>query len=188
MQFRTGRQVPKCFQDEDSDGSKRCKTGRPQSFSEPAAFLKVADNLRHSDEEQTTINDLIIRMKDYLGDDEEPYSFRHMKEQLQTHFDSDILISEVKGKQNVVTFRRTASAILHDFFEGSKRDGNYKERLIMAAAELLKSDIKSVVQTNSTYPTSLEMSSVMKTLLYVPQSLQLFLRTLFVGREKELLP
>lgn len=83
----------------------------------------------------------------------------------------------------MVTFQRTASAILHDFFEGSKRDGNDKERIIMAAAE---SDIRSVVQANSTYPTSLEMSSVMKTLLYVPQSLQLFLRTLFVGKEKEL--
>lgn len=56
----------------------------------------------------------------------------------------------------------------------------------MAAAELLKSDMRSVVQANSTYLTSLEMSSMMKTLLYVPQSPQLFLRTLFVGKEKEL--
>lgn len=56
----------------------------------------------------------------------------------------------------------------------------------MAAAQLLKFNIRSVVQENSTYPTSLEMSSVMETLIYVPHSLQLFLHPLFVGKEKKL--
>ena len=68
----------------------------------------------------------------------------------------------------MVALRRMALAILHDLFEKSKKDSNDKERLIMAAAELLKSDIRSVMQANSTYPTSLEMSSVMKRLLYIP--------------------
>ena len=148
----------------------------------------MSDEVRHSNEEQMTVNDLITKMMHYLGDIEEPYSFPFMKEQLQSHLGNDILISEVNGKKNVVTFRRTASLILHDFFEASRRDinGNEKERLIMAAAEILKSDIKSV-QSNSSYPTSasVEMLSVM-TLEYVPQSLQLLLHTLFVGKEKEL--
>ena len=56
----------------------------------------------------------------------------------------------------------------------------------MAAAEILKSDIKFVLQLNSPYPTSVEMSSAMKTLEHVPQSLQLLLHMLFAGKEKEL--
>ena len=47
-----------------------------------------------------------------------------------------------------------------------------------------KSDIKSVVQSNSSYPTSVEKPPVMKTLEYAPQSLQLLLRTLFVEKKK----
>lgn len=39
--FRTGRQAPKCFQDEDNDDSKRCKTGRPQSLSRADDFLET---------------------------------------------------------------------------------------------------------------------------------------------------
>lgn len=58
--------------------------------------------------------------------------------------------------------------------------------LIMAAAELLKSDIRAVVKAKGTYPTSLGMSSVMKTLLYVLESLKLLLHTLFIGKENDL--
>lgn len=122
-----------------------------------------------------------MKMKDYHGDEEEPYSFSHMKEQLQSYFGSEFLISTVNGKKNVVTFRRMASSILHDFFKESSRDENYKDRLIMAAAELIKSDIKSVNQVHDAYPTNLEMSSVEEIMPYVSLSLQLFLRTLFAG-------
>lgn len=65
-------------------------------------------------------------------------------------------------------------------------DKQTDQNFIMAAAELLKTDIRSVVEEKGTYPTSLEMSLVMKTLLYVPESLKLFLHTLFIGKEKDL--
>ena len=55
----------------------------------------------------------------------------------------------------------------------------------MAAAELLQSDIMRVMQDVNTYPTSLKISSVLETLSNVSESLQLFLRTLFVGKEKK---
>ncbi len=79
-------------------------------------FLRMADSLCYSNEEQTTTDDLIMRMNEYPEDEEEAYVAARKKESLLGHFGSDVLISQVKGKQNVVTFRRTASAILHDFF------------------------------------------------------------------------
>lgn len=86
----------------------------------------------------------------------------------------------------MVTFQKTVTSILHEFHEGSKKDDKDKDRLIMAAAELLKTDIRSVEQENNFYPNSIEMSSLQKTLEYVPQSLQLFLHTLFTGKDKDL--
>ena len=103
INFRTGKQVPECFHDEDNNGPKRCKIGKVGRPKSDAVADKQADR-----------------------------------------------------------------------------------NLIMAAAELLKSDIRSVVDEKGTYPTSLEMSSVMKTLLYLPESLKLFLRTLFIGKNKDL--
>ena len=74
------------------------KLGGP-SPSRADAFLKVSNEVHHSDEEKMTVNDLITKMKHYLGDGEEPYSFPFMKEQLQSHFGNDNLISGVNGKK-----------------------------------------------------------------------------------------
>lgn len=67
-------------------------------------------------------------------------------------------------------------------------DKQADRNFIMAAAELLKTDIRSVVEEKGTYPTSLEMSLVMKTLLYVPESLKLFLHTLSIDYTKRSTP
>ena len=92
VNFRTGKQIPKCFQDQDSDGSNTRKTGRPQSLSCADAFLKASDEEHRSDNERMTVNDLITKMKHYLGYGEEAYSFSFMKEPLQCHFGNGILI------------------------------------------------------------------------------------------------
>ncbi len=53
-----------------------------------------------------------------------------------------------------------------------------KKRLIEAAAKLIKSDIKSIIQCKAYYPTSEEMS-IEKTLNFIPESLHMFLQVLF---------
>ena len=55
-------------------------------------------------------------MKEYLGDKEEPFSFPHMKARLKDQYGEDLLFAEINGEPNVVTFRGTASNILHCFF------------------------------------------------------------------------
>lgn len=118
--FRSGRSIPKYFIKEmgtdHSSKHKKVRAGRPKEVSRVEAFEKVIDDLRQNDDEQTTIGDLVNNMKQYL-DEEEPYSFRHMKEQLLQRFGDEIVISEVSGRQNVVTFRANATKILHDFFK-----------------------------------------------------------------------
>ena len=52
-------------------------------------------------------------MKEYAGD---AYSHVKMKEELQKYFDEELVITELNGNSNVVTFTRTASSILHSFY------------------------------------------------------------------------
>ena len=111
-------------------------------------------------EEQTTVNDLILRMAENLGQDNEPYSFKYMKQMLHEHFGENI-IADINGIANVVTFRRKAASILTKFFQQSRLLDCELEKLrvVETAASLIKSDIKSVLQSKDVYPSSHQMSN-----------------------------
>jgi len=59
-----------------------------------------------------------------------------------------------------------------------------KMRYIVAAASPIKDDIKSVVQDKDSYPTGLSMQTVEACVAFIPQSLELFLKALFVSTGK----
>ena len=126
--------------------------------------------MESNDDEQTTIHDLISKVQDFLADTNyDAYGFTYMKEKLVNHFGNRIIITEISGMRNVVTFRDTAYIILQDFCNQPK-DGNLaneKMRIIETAAKLIKSEVKSIVQLNDNYPTSAEMSSTDSTLVFV---------------------
>jgi hypothetical protein len=190
--FRNGKQIPQCFSnlENDNDSSaKKPKLGRPKDSEKAAAFLSVVDNLEANDEEQTTVNDLISKMAQKLGPDCEAYSFKHMKQMLQEHFGDNIIITEINGIDNVVTFRHKAASILTNFFQQSRQlDCELeKQRVVEAAASLIKSDIKSMNQLKKEfYPSALQLSSTENILSYLPNSLRHFLDALFVGEDKDL--
>jgi len=186
--FRNGKQIPQCFQNDNSSGSnpKKPKLGRPTDSEKRAAFLSVVEHLEANDEEQTTVNDLILRMAQNLGQDNEPYSFKYMKEMLHEHFGENIVITDISGIANVVTFRRKAASILTKFFQQSRLLDCELEKLrvVETAASLIKSDIKSVLQSKDVYPSSHQMSNTTDNLSYLPNTLQHFLDVLLVGKEK----
>ena len=79
----------------------------------------------------------------------------------------------LSGKTNVVTFRSTAFAILHDFYCQTKQydSGAEKMRIIETAAKLIKSDIQSVIETKDSYATFHELSSVDEAIHIIPSSI-----------------
>lgn len=80
------------------------------------AFVKVAKFLEDNDDEQITVGDLVEKMEEYLNNtDSEAYGRSHMKTKLLEHFGDKIIITDIDGKPNVVTFRATAMAILQEF-------------------------------------------------------------------------
>jgi len=118
------------------------------------AFLEVASFLAENDDEQITIQDLICRMEDKLVDsNQDAYSYKYMQQKLHEHFGEQIVLTEINGKPNVVTFRTKASALLQDFYSHQKADPETdKMRLIKTASKLILEDIKAVETSNVVYP------------------------------------
>ena len=98
-----------------------------------------------------------------------------------------LFFSASSGRETIVTFRCSADYIIRRFFSEAKdADGSNKTRLIIeAAAKLIKSEIASAEYPDkSTYP-SVESLNLQETTSYLPQSLKLFCRKIFVGVNTE---
>jgi hypothetical protein len=100
-----------------------------------------------------------------------------------------VIIADVNGKPNVVTLQKTASSILHDFYQHQseiKNTESEKDRTIKAAAKLIKADIWLVDDTKTHYVLSSTLRSSESNFEYVPESLCLFLQTLFTTGDASL--
>lgn len=187
VNFRTGKQIPQQYRTNDSD--KRSKIGRPEEQARHEAFLRVARYVEENDDEQISILDLTDKMGEYLQcTDCAPYSFPHMKYKLKEHFGQNIVITELNGKSNVVTFRSTVESVLHSFYEQKKTEDSRKEasRMVLAAAKLIRNEIKCVDVCNEYYPSKKEMESTEEALKFLPPLLVSFLSILMTGNDNDL--
>ena len=184
VNFRTGKQVPKMFLT-DEPVHKKKRVGRPQDDEKTDAFLRVAKFLQENDDEQITVSDLIALMNDYMADSEgTAYSHTHMKAKLMEHFGDKILITEINGKANVVTFRNTAETILQEFHVHQKdHPEQEKKHIIKAAAKLIKNDIKLVETSTEHYPPVDEIETEDRCLNFLPDTLKLLLEGILTGKD-----
>ncbi|CAC5372581.1 unnamed protein product [Mytilus coruscus] len=178
---RTLKQTSLAF----SPPAKKAKTqaGRKSSLSE--SFLFAAKYLQQNEDEQITVTDLVKKMSEHCGIND-AYGVQHMKNKLQEHFGDKIIISEINGKQNVVTFRNTVRSILHEFYEQTNTNRSIdeeKKSIIQAAAKILKSEIlSSETSTKALYPSPDELSA-QNNMKCVSESLQTLLQTIFCGKD-----
>uniref|UniRef100_UPI00358F3F63 uncharacterized protein n=1 Tax=Myxine glutinosa TaxID=7769 RepID=UPI00358F3F63 len=177
VNFRTRKDVPRAHQVQYKTSKQFY--GRPVNSDQSSAFLKVIEYLAKNDDEQITVNDLVEQMSHFSGND--AYSAVYMKKKLLEHFGNSIIVTEINGKPNVVTFRNTASSILQGFYQRPQKQDTNSEKmsLIETAAKLIKSDIKSMTTSKCAYPSPCDLSSVNDNISYVPETLQLLLKTLF---------
>ncbi|CAH3160575.1 unnamed protein product [Porites lobata] len=183
MLFRTKKQIPMQFASEQRDVKKR-KIGHPQDEEKNDAFLKVARFLQENDDEQITVVDLVEKMEEYLADSASTaYGRTHMKARLQEHFGDQIIITEINGKPNVVTFRSTVANILHDFHAQPKNVHLETEKLniIRTASRLIKSDIKLIKTSNDIYP--LIETEADTNANFLPQTLKLLVEGILASKD-----
>ena len=88
-----GKQTPLQFLDEETQPLKQQKKGKPNDSIEAYAFIKVVDYLQSHDDKQTTIHELIEKMRTILPADIEPYGLTYMASFIQDHFGESILIT-----------------------------------------------------------------------------------------------
>ena len=120
VHFWTGKNIPRVFSANEPPSKKSC--GHPQEEIRTMAFRAIVDYIEeHDEEEQITIMDLVSKMDEYLADTGlQAYSALYMKKRLLEHFENDIFITEINGKQNVVTLTTTTASIVHDFYSYGK--------------------------------------------------------------------
>ncbi|KAL8591937.1 hypothetical protein ACOMHN_039990 [Nucella lapillus] len=103
VNFRTTRGIPQAYQP--SSETAKATKGRPADERRTEALKKVVEYFKEFDDEQITLTDLCTKMKDYLDSDTQAYTEKHMRQKLESHFGDEIMITCIKGKRNVVTFR-----------------------------------------------------------------------------------
>ena len=184
VNFPTGKQIPKMFVT-DEPPQKKKRVGRPQDEEKTDAFVKVAKFLQENDDEQITVDDIIALMTDYMADSESTaYGHTHMKAKLLQHFGDQILITEINGKANVVTFRSTAETILQEFHAHQKDyPEQEKKYIIQAAAKLIKNDTQLVETSTEHYPPVDEIETEERCLDILPDTLKLLLQGILTGKD-----
>ena len=123
------------------------------------AFLEVITHFENNPDEQVTVYDLINKMADLC---DEPYGFTYIKKKILDHFGGTVIITELDGKHNVVTFKDKADAILHSFYQRNNKQDTESEKsaVIKTAANLIMSDIKSISCTKEEYPNPEKLKSI----------------------------
>ena len=110
------------------------------------------------------------------------YGNQYLKFRLLEYYGDSIVVAEVAGFHDIVTFRRNTSQILHDYFNKPNMDDeeDHKTAIIEAAAKFIKSNIKGIVASlNNEYPKVTDMKSE-SAIRYLPPSLHCLLQNLFV--------
>lgn len=164
VNFRTGKQIPhKYVANSTPNKTKRLRKGGPEDAAKNTGLLKVAHFVEENDE-KITVNDLTKKMEEFLQNSEEQaYSGVYMKKKkLRDHFDDRIVMTTTKKQANIVTLQGRASSIINEFYSQPKKEDCEAERtkIIKAAANLIKSDLKKIDATSENYPSSVEMSSI----------------------------
>ena len=186
--FRTGKGIPQLY-DDGPKSKQSAKRGRPSDINRESAFLFVANYLKENDDEQTTVNELLLLMQEHLKHSlSDAFTSKWLKNRLTEHFKNEIVFTEINGKQNVVTFRSKAKNILHDFYKSSKSSdvGVEKTRIIETAAILLKNEIRECDSTAPSYPSTEDMESRTRCKEFLLPSLRLLLEKMFVAKSTDL--
>ena len=181
INFRTNKGIPQMFSPSKTEKDQSSK-GRPSKVYQD--FLEVTKYLEENDDEQMTISQLVEKMRTLCGD--EAYSPFYMKCKLKEHYGSSIVVTEINGKQNVVTFQQNATTILHNFYKESttqKSEEEKKKSILKAAAAFIKNDIRSMPVNKNCYPSTDEILAAED---YVPQSILLLLRNIFSKKDSNL--
>ena len=168
--FCNGQDIPRKYMPVEPSS---CKRGRPVDTRTEELYSKAVNFLleKSREDEMVTVSDLQNIMENSL-------TTRWIQSRLQADF-PDLMIANILGRENVITFRTTARKLLSDFSLKNKTDtGSEKISLIQTAARMIKEEIKAKEFDSTMYPTFCkeELSTS-----YLTPLLDLFLKELITS-------
>ena len=186
--FKTGKQLPGAH----TSSKNNRKRSRPKDILLDEAYAKVCALLmeKEANDEQVTVTELAKFMDNLVShtEKEEGYSVVYLKKRITEDFKDQVVIGSMDGKADVVTFVSTASKVLLDFNNNQTVGENTeveKMRLIKAASDIIRNEIKSLESNTLFYPTTAQIES--SHIDFVPPTLACFLGNLFSCKDTELI-
>ena len=142
------------------------------------AFENLSNFLLENTECQYSLSELTDIMVSFVDDDEDnAYTSKHLKTLLKERFGEDIILTEIPGKDCVVTFCKVSQAILYKnwYAEQCADAGDERLRIVNTAANIIRQDICKKIYDMDSYPLP-ESLHTMEDL--VPETLKVLSRTI----------
>ena len=95
-----------------------------------------------------TLKELQQKIKDINGKDS--YSSVYLKKKLKERYNDHVYFSELSGQVDVICFREMANYIIK---QKKKKQDETKADIIMAAAKIIKAEVRELTKSNEVYPT-----------------------------------
>lgn len=162
--------------------------GRPTDREMLGVFETVCEWMESGDCELFTIAQLHEKMVELAYDPEKVYGQKYIKKLLQKRYGDCIWFASICGKRDVICFRDMASRIVNDlwYVEREKDLDKESERIVAAAAKLIKTQIKDLDNNMEHYPLNANISDQSKAKDWVPSLLRLFLGHLISDEGKQI--
>ena len=158
------------------------KRGRPTDLSMLNGFSKVCEWLENdADGDLYTLREVHDKMMELNGD-APCYTMKSLKYKLQEHYEDNIYFAELPGRPNLVCFKNMANMILNDLKKKSIETPN---EVIIAAAKIIKADIRQMANTIGEYPSIYDIGNINYAKEWVPESLQIFLNLIISSELKQ---
>ena len=97
----------------DTECNTEARNKKPKS-NEQEIFLKVIEYLDENQELYLSIDELQIYMCTLTDN---PYTTRWIKHKLLEHYGESIVIANMKGRKDVIYFRKSVNDLLYEFYE-----------------------------------------------------------------------
>jgi len=186
--FVTRRNIPLKHQTSENSHGKR-KRGRPKDELQEEIYNDICKEMleMEKNDENITVPLLVKKMSELASDQGvKPYDIRYLKKRIEKDFDGKIIISNINGNADVITFKTTVSKILQNFQKtaSSNDDEIEKLRIIKTAADIIKNDIKQMNSNLTFYPT---VEDIENSNNFSPQTLLYFLQNLISCKNSSLI-
>ena len=139
-----------------------------------------------ADAELYSLTEQHAKMVEFSGGSD-VYTLKRLKQKLHEHYEDFVFFAEVDGRGTVLCFRNMASYIINDKWYSEKKEDIQEEaeRIMIAAAKIIRAEIRERKYDSNSYPANEDISSVDKGREWIPHHLQTFLKITVRSELKE---